>query len=376
MGGPQTGRKTGKNKSVENSEAWCKGDTVWKALLEEPSPPSDLLEGPHGTQVGCLLSSGSRLTGQGSSPGPDASARQPSMGVLVNPPSSELSSQCREEAWTLERKRGASWVTQPGPRVSPSWIQSLSAAAFTLCICVQSLVQWPWAPFVLFWPHPEACRILVPQPGMEPMPPAVDALSLNHWTIREVLSLFFLIPTGRSIPDAPRPTRLRLEHWFFQACVSAVLARAGVGEETGVKFQDVVPTLRRPRSVESIGRREFCPQIMVLGREDHCSPTLPTQGSTGGAHWPQGNSTAWDSSSSGPPHPVLCSPPRRRLGHPGLNPLTSPLSHLPAFARATNPEHPLCRLGKGSCVFEGPAGASPLPQLSPLPRQWSPPTPT
>ena len=182
MGGPQTGRKTGKNKSVENSEAWCKGDTVWKALLEEPSPPSDLLEGPHGTQVGCLLSSGSRLTGQGSSPGPDASARQPSMGVLVNPPSSELSSQCREEAWTLERKRGASWVTQPGPRVSPSWIQSLSAAAFTLCICVQSLVQWPWAPFVLFWPHPEACRILVPQPGMEPMPPAVETRSPNHWT--------------------------------------------------------------------------------------------------------------------------------------------------------------------------------------------------
>ena len=31
-----------------------------------------------------------------------------------------------------------------------------------------------------------ACGILVPQPGMEPMPPAVEAPNLNHWTAREV----------------------------------------------------------------------------------------------------------------------------------------------------------------------------------------------
>lgn len=64
MGGPQTVRKTGKNKSVENSEAWCKGHTVRKALLEEQSSPLDLLEVPHGTKVGCLPSLGSRLTSQ------------------------------------------------------------------------------------------------------------------------------------------------------------------------------------------------------------------------------------------------------------------------------------------------------------------------
>ena len=33
--------------------------------------------------------------------------------------------------------------------------------------------------------------ILVPQPGMEPMPPAVEVWSLNHWTFREVLFFFF-----------------------------------------------------------------------------------------------------------------------------------------------------------------------------------------
>ena len=144
MGRPQTVRKTGKNKSVGNSEAWCKGDTVWKALLEEPSPPLDLLEVPPGTKVGCLPSSGS---------GPlslDLRSPHPGSGLFL---------------------------LQPSPSAS-----------------VSSLVQWPWAPSVLFWPHPVACRILVPQPGMELRPRAVEALSLNHWTIGEIPSLFFLIP--------------------------------------------------------------------------------------------------------------------------------------------------------------------------------------
>ena len=30
-----------------------------------------------------------------------------------------------------------------------------------------------------------ACGILVPRPGIEPAPPALEAQSLNHWTARE-----------------------------------------------------------------------------------------------------------------------------------------------------------------------------------------------
>ena len=37
-----------------------------------------------------------------------------------------------------------------------------------------------------FWPYHVACKILVPWPGIEPMPPAVETWSLNHWTAREV----------------------------------------------------------------------------------------------------------------------------------------------------------------------------------------------
>ena len=49
--------------------------------------------------------------------------------------------------------------------------------------------------FFFFWPRRAACGILVPRPGIEPMPPALRAWSLNHWTASEVPSqlFFFLI---------------------------------------------------------------------------------------------------------------------------------------------------------------------------------------
>ena len=46
---------------------------------------------------------------------------------------------------------------------------------------------------LFFWPHRVACGILVPLPGIEPTPPAVEAWSLNHWTAREVLGGSFLV---------------------------------------------------------------------------------------------------------------------------------------------------------------------------------------
>jgi len=35
-----------------------------------------------------------------------------------------------------------------------------------------------------------ACGLLVPQPGIELMPPALKVWSLNHWTTLEVVYLF------------------------------------------------------------------------------------------------------------------------------------------------------------------------------------------
>ena len=45
--------------------------------------------------------------------------------------------------------------------------------------------------FCFFWLCRAACR--TSQPGIEPVPPAVEARSLNHWTTREVPPQFFLV---------------------------------------------------------------------------------------------------------------------------------------------------------------------------------------
>ena len=52
--------------------------------------------------------------------------------------------------------------------------------------------------FIYFWPRCAACRILVSQPGMEPVPSAVKARSPNHWTARYFPVLLFLILTTTS----------------------------------------------------------------------------------------------------------------------------------------------------------------------------------
>ena len=44
--------------------------------------------------------------------------------------------------------------------------------------------------FCLFWPCHVVCGILVPQWGIEPVPSALEAQSLNHYTAREVLGTF------------------------------------------------------------------------------------------------------------------------------------------------------------------------------------------
>ena len=39
-----------------------------------------------------------------------------------------------------------------------------------------------------------ACGVLVPWPGIEPVPPPWEAQSRNHWTTREVLKMVLFWP--------------------------------------------------------------------------------------------------------------------------------------------------------------------------------------
>ena len=45
--------------------------------------------------------------------------------------------------------------------------------------------------FTDFWWQCVTCKILVPQPGMEPVFPALGAQNLNHWTTGKVPNVSF-----------------------------------------------------------------------------------------------------------------------------------------------------------------------------------------
>ena len=45
----------------------------------------------------------------------------------------------------------------------------------------------------VFWPHHTAYRVLVPQPGIKPIAPWVEAQIPNHWTARKSLHHRFII---------------------------------------------------------------------------------------------------------------------------------------------------------------------------------------
>ena len=46
-----------------------------------------------------------------------------------------------------------------------------------------------------------ACGVLVPQPGIEPGPPVVEARSPNHWTTREFPTATFNAGAGIALND-------------------------------------------------------------------------------------------------------------------------------------------------------------------------------
>ena len=64
--------------------------------------------------------------------------------------------------------------------------------------------------YFFFWPLHMACGILVPQQGMEPDPPTLEAQSLNHWTARGV--------TGSSILSLLK-NRHTVLHMALPICV-------------------------------------------------------------------------------------------------------------------------------------------------------------
>ena len=66
-----------------------------------------------------------------------------------------------------------------------------------------SLILQEYCTLLYFWLHHEACRILVPQAGTEPMLPSVGAQTLSHWATKKVqqhvLQVYFQLRKSRFI---------------------------------------------------------------------------------------------------------------------------------------------------------------------------------
>ena len=76
-------------------------------------------------------------------------------------------------------------------RYSSTIISSIQAARKGRIQITLVCVHQRSTPHFFFGQRPAACGILVPRPGIEPMPHALEDQSLNHWTTREVLSPTF-----------------------------------------------------------------------------------------------------------------------------------------------------------------------------------------
>ena len=84
------------------------------------------------------------------------------------------------------------WLTHPsipewrvGDNYYAIWCQSQKLGIIQRFFPVLTRCEYIIHKF-FFLATPQSMQILVPQPGIEPMPPAVEAWSLNHWTAREV----------------------------------------------------------------------------------------------------------------------------------------------------------------------------------------------
>ena len=92
--------------------------------------------------------------------------------------------------WTLPLGQGRkSWLMESGPNLPGSpWFSTSHILVLPFSESAQRQ-RSPQLAFILlsfFWPCYGTCRILVPQPGIEPMSPALEAWNLNPWTVWEV----------------------------------------------------------------------------------------------------------------------------------------------------------------------------------------------
>ena len=100
---------------------------------------------------------------------------------------------CFPSAWNDERpweaisEYGLKGYTRNVLIISETLMMELAIYMYVcvyMCVCIYIYI-FIFIFIFIFWLHSRACGILLPRPGIEPMPPAVEAQILNHWNTRE-----------------------------------------------------------------------------------------------------------------------------------------------------------------------------------------------
>ena len=92
----------------------------------------------------------------------------------------------------------------------------------------------------LFWPCHEACGILVPRPGIEPLSPALEVQTVNHWTIREVLVFVCLVHWLCSLEQCLGNGRGWVNAGCMNDCVSLLANKLHYVHPGGIVFTHVI----------------------------------------------------------------------------------------------------------------------------------------
>ena len=97
---------------------------------------------------------------------------------------------CEEKAswvnlWLMTASMRCGWGNRPKQVGLALWLDHLcspprSQSCSMVCRCCLKIII-----ILIYFNIFLACGILVPWPGIEPMPPALAAWSLNHWSTRE-----------------------------------------------------------------------------------------------------------------------------------------------------------------------------------------------
>ena len=99
-------------------------------------------------------------------------------------------------------------------------------------------------------------RILVPRPGIEPMPPAVEAETPNHWTAREFPMLYFCLLNLETLPGS---------HFVLSNLHVLVIGLFPLG------YTPPVPSLQQTQSSRTTSNALFSvkPSLVSSGSLDH-----------------------------------------------------------------------------------------------------------